>query len=127
MKKILVVEDDTVVRESINEILTSTGYEIIEAKDGEDGIQSAKEHIPALILCDIMMPKKDGYQVLQELQQNVQTRSIPFIFLTARVSYDEFRNGMNAGADDYITKPFRARELIKLVNKQISKYEDNFK
>jgi DNA-binding response OmpR family regulator len=121
MKKILVIEDEASVSINILEILQSGGFEVVIADDGEAGVQLAKQHIPDLIICDIMMPILDGYGVLTALREVPETAMIPFIFLTAKTTRDDFRQGMNLGADDYLTKPFRRSELLKVVTVRLEK------
>lgn len=121
MKKILVIEDEASVGTNIVEILQSGGFEVIFAGDGETGVQLAKQNIPDLIICDIMMPGLDGYGVLTTLREQPDTAMIPFIFLTAKTTREDFRQGMNLGADDYITKPFRRNELLEAVTARLEK------
>ena len=115
MKNILVVEDEENVRENILELLNAEGYLSYGAKDGEEGIILAKEKHPELIICDIMMPKLDGYSVLALLSKEPETARIPFIFLTARTERESMRKGMDLGADDYIMKPFTRKELLQAI------------
>jgi len=121
--KILVIEDTHGLREVIVDILTFEGMQVIEAENGQVGIDKAKEHIPDLILCDIMMPIKDGYQVFDELSQNIDLKDIPFIFLSAKTSAENVREGMVLGADDYITKPFESDLLISSIKNKLEKKE----
>ncbi len=121
-KTILVIEDQEDVRENIAELLDLSNYSVSTAPDGKEGVKSALENIPDLILCDIMMPKMDGYEVLYLLMKNPATASIPFIFLTAKAEKTDFRKGMNMGADDYITKPFEEMELLGAVERRLEKY-----
>lgn len=123
MKKILIIEDTHDVRENIAEILELYGYQALEAKNGKEGVSLAIEHIPDLILCDIMMPELDGFGVLKILDNNKATQDIPFIFLTAMSEQADFRKGMNLGADDYITKPFNDSELLEVVDLRLNKSE----
>jgi two-component system sensor histidine kinase/response regulator len=123
-KKILVIEDTAEVRENIAEILESEGFEVFKAENGEIGISMAEKVQPDLILCDIMMPGKDGYEVLEELRKKVLTSTTPFIFLTAKNTREDLRRGMALGADDYISKPFTIDELISSVNTRLKKAEE---
>src|SRR5688572_18958649 len=115
MKRILVIEDAHSLRRDILEMLTFEGYEVAGAEDGLVGVQRARELLPDLIICDIMMPQMDGYGVLETLREEAATASIPFVFLTARTDRVDIRQGMELGADDYLTKPFTAAELLKTV------------
>jgi EAL domain-containing protein (putative c-di-GMP-specific phosphodiesterase class I)/CheY-like chemotaxis protein len=119
--RILVIEDETSIRGLIAEILASENYEVIEAENGEKGLEAVFVSRPDLVLCDVMMPDIDGYTVLQRLQENPTTRAIPFLFLTARATRAETRRGMNAGADDYITKPFDEDELLEAIETRLKK------
>ncbi len=120
-KKILLIEDDENVRRGIHDLLIEENFEVVSASNGKDGIIRAKHFLPDLIISDIMMPLANGYQVLEELQKEQITASIPFIFLTAKTDQDELRQGMSLGADDYLFKPYRADDLIKAVNIRLSK------
>lgn len=121
MKKILVIEDNLEVRENLAEILELSGYEVATAENGKVGVQIARSDKPDLILCDVMMPELDGFGVLRILDQNPKTADIPFVFLTARAEKDDFRKGMNLGADDYITKPFDDVELLDAIEMRLKK------
>ncbi len=121
MKKILVIEDEKSVLTNIIEILESGGFNAIGAENGEVGVQLATQEIPDLIICDIMMPVLDGYGVLTKLRSQPLTEIIPFIFLTAKADKGDLRQGMNLGADDYISKPFRRKELLEAVNTRLEK------
>src|SRR3990167_7843995 len=100
MKKILLIEDDTIVRENTAEILELAHYEVKTAENGKKGAQAVKEFSPDLIVCDIMMPELDGYGVLHILSKDPATASIPFLFLTAKAEKSDLRKGMELGADD---------------------------
>lgn len=119
--RIQIIEDNDDIRESIVEILELANYEVIAADNGKAGIELATQHVPDLILCDIMMPELDGYGVLYLLGKNPQTASIPFIFLTAKAERTDMRKGMEMGADDYLTKPFDDMELLNAVESRLSK------
>ncbi|MEP6464901.1 MAG: response regulator [Parafilimonas sp.] len=123
MKKILVIEDNTEVRENIAEILELSNYKVVVAKDGKEGVEMALQEIPDLIVCDIMMPVFDGYGVLHLLNKHVETYGIPFIFLTAKAEKTDLRKGMEMGADDYITKPFDGIELLNAIEVRLKKAE----
>lgn len=123
MARILLIEDDDEIRTNVEEILESHGYNVFTAPNGRDGIKLAFELSPNLILCDIMMPLVDGYGVLKAVSENPDTNNIPFIFLTAKVELSDIRTGMNLGADDYIVKPFRAKELLDAVATRLSRID----
>jgi two-component system, sensor histidine kinase and response regulator len=116
MARILVIEDEVDILENVIEALQFEAYEARGAYSGEEGILVAEEYKPDLILCDIFMPPGlNGYEVLMRLKGNANTAFIPFVFLTARTSRADQRQGMNLGADDYLTKPFTPRELLEMV------------
>lgn len=119
--KILVIEDEANVRENLVELLEAEDFEVFSAKNGFEGISFAQEHRPELILCDITMPELDGYDVLTNLRQDPEIAITPFIFLTAKAATDEIRQGMNLGADDYLTKPFSRQELLTAIQSRLSK------
>ena len=121
MKKILIIEDEPSVLENIMELLEGHDYQVFGAENGKIGITKAREHIPDLIICDIMMPELDGYGVLKSLQSDSITSTIPFIFLTAKSELSDLRQGMELGADDYLTKPFLPDELFKTVETRLVK------
>lgn len=121
MKKILVIEDEPSVRANILEILELEDYNGIGAENGLIGVLWALEHIPDLIICDVMMPELDGYGVLSTLRGEPQTATIPFIFLTAKADKTDFRQGMELGADDYLTKPFTNNELLSSIAARLEK------
>lgn len=121
MLKILVIEDDELIRETLLQLLESHSYRVIVAQNGRVGVQMALSEIPDLILCDVQMPEQDGYEVLRTLRQNSLAATIPFIFLTAQGGKADFRQGMELGADDYLTKPFTKAELLGAISSRISK------
>ncbi|RUT01766.1 hypothetical protein DSM106972_063890 [Dulcicalothrix desertica PCC 7102] len=123
MTKVLVIEDELGVRENILELLEAENYEVVEAENGRVGVQKAVSEVPDLILCDLMMPEMDGYSVLTALREEPVTATIPFIFLTAKAGKGNFRQGMDLGADDYITKPFTRAELLSAILSRLSKQE----
>jgi PAS domain S-box-containing protein len=123
MNKILVVEDSKGIRDEICDILRFEGFEVISSEDGEKGLEQAKKELPNLILSDILMPKLNGYQFLEELQKLPATKSIPFIFLSGKAQLLDLRKGMNLGAEDYLVKPFITDELIKVVKGKLKKHQ----
>ena len=123
MKKVLLIEDNKDVRENTAEILTLAQYKVVTAKNGKEGVELALKEKPDLIICDIMMPVLDGHGVLHMLSKNVETSSIPFIFLTAKAERSDFRKGMEMGADDYLTKPFDDVELLNAIESRLKKNE----
>lgn len=121
MLKILVIEDNLHIRQILLKMLEIENFEAIGAEDGQVGVQLARKHKPDLIICDILMPKLDGYGVLTELQQDPKTALIPFIFMSALADRKDFRKGMELGADDYLTKPCRPDELLSAIASRLEK------
>ncbi|QIR40681.1 EAL domain-containing response regulator [Tolypothrix sp. PCC 7910] len=121
MTKILVIEDEELVRENLLDLLDAEDFDTIAAANGKIGINLAFAEIPDLILCDMMMPEVDGYGVLTTLRQDPLTATIPFIFLTAKSAKADFRQGMDMGADDYLTKPFTRAELLSAIVNRLEK------
>ncbi|TXK74212.1 response regulator [Mesonia sp. HuA40] len=121
MKKILLIEDDQALRENTAELLELSGFEVITAKNGKIGLDLAQKSLPQIIVCDIMMPELNGYEVLKALGEQEETKSIPFIFLSAKTDHTEVRTGMNLGADDYLTKPYEEEDLLAAINSRIAK------
>jgi len=113
--RVLIVEDDPLIRANVLELLTEEGYEVISAQDGADGIALAKARVPSLVVCDITLPKLDGYAVLRAIREDPAIASTPFIFLTAKAERADVRTGMSLGADDYLSKPFTSKELLDAV------------
>jgi len=108
---VLVADDDDDIRALVTFRLERAGYEVIEARDGEEALRLAIDLAPALAVLDVMMPKLDGYEVTTRLRQTAATRRMPIILLTARVQESDITRGFDAGADDYIKKPFSPQEL----------------
>lgn len=123
MKKILLIEDNDLVRENTAEILELANFNVVTAKNGKIGVELATSNPPDLIICDIMMPVLDGYGVLHLLSKTPETASIPFIFLTAKTERSDIRKGMDMGADDYVTKPFDDIELLSAVESRLKKHD----
>ncbi|QHV98684.1 response regulator [Spirosoma endbachense] len=123
MKTILVIEDTPEMRENIAEILELAPYHVVQATNGKQGIELARQIRPDLILCDIMMPELDGYGVLHILSKDPTLLATPFLFLTAKAEMADFRFGMNLGADDYLTKPFDDLTLLNAVELRLKKGE----
>jgi CheY-like chemotaxis protein len=121
MKKILLIEDNPNVLLNTSKMLQAEGYMIITATNGREGLELAQKVIPSLIICDIMMPEVDGYGVIMALRNNPATLTIPFIFLSAKSDKTDFRQGMELGSDDYLTKPFTRDELLGAINAQFKK------
>lgn len=123
MKTILLIEDNDDIRNNTAEILELSKYNVIMAENGKEGVEKALEFTPDLIICDIMMPLLDGFGVLHTIHKNESIKNTPFIFLTAKTDRSDLRKGMEMGADDYITKPFNATELLNAVDSRFKKID----
>jgi DNA-binding response OmpR family regulator len=121
-RKVLVIEDETEIRENLEELL-SEKYEVLVSSGGRVGIELAVKELPDVVICDVMMAGVTGYNVLTALRSNPTTAHIPFIFLTAKVSKDDMRLGMELGADDYLTKPFTRKELFNAIAARLKRFE----
>ncbi|NEP33651.1 MULTISPECIES: response regulator [unclassified Moorena] len=121
MSQILVIEDEEDIRSIVVEILRAENFDVIQAENGEIGVELAKKESPDLIICDIKMPKLDGYGVMIQLQEIPSTQTITLIFITAKSTKSDLRMGMELGADDYLTKPFTRDELLGAVTTRIAK------
>jgi CRP-like cAMP-binding protein len=120
-KKVLLIEDDHLLRENTTEILELASYDVTAAENGKVGVARAKEIQPDLIICDIVMPELDGYGVLYLLNKDFKTSAIPFIFLSAKAEKSAMRKGMALGADDYLTKPFEEIDLLNAVEVRLKR------
>ncbi len=115
-KKILLVDDEPSILLSLEFLMEQEGYDVHTATDGDEALQSVREELPDLILLDIMMPKRDGFEVCQMIRANPKWKETKIILLTAKGREVDQEKGLALGADDYITKPFATQELIKKVN-----------
>ena len=118
-KRVLVVEDTEDNRQIIRDLLTSVGYELIEATNGEEGVAMAKAHRPDLILMDIQLPVLDGYEATRRIKANPQLRHIPIIVVTSYALSGDDVKAFEAGCDAYVTKPFVPRELLAKVREYL--------
>jgi CheY-like chemotaxis protein len=118
-KKVLVIEDDESIRFLITSALEYEDYKVLEAANGVEGFLLAKENLPDLIISDIMMPQMDGFETLTKLKNDPETANIPFIFLTSLHNPASIRLSEELGASNYILKPFKAKEVLQVVDKQI--------
>jgi two-component system phosphate regulon response regulator PhoB len=112
MHRILIVEDEQDIADLIGFNLQRAGFEVIKSHDGVDGTETAMRERPDLIVLDLMLPGRDGYGVFRELRRDPRTVGIPVIMLTARAQTEDRIQGLEAGADDYLTKPFSPKELL---------------
>ncbi|MEL6161948.1 MAG: response regulator [Cyanobacteria bacterium J06623_5] len=122
-KKILIIEDETETRNIFLRCLAFENFTAIGAENGTAGIAMANQHRPDLVVCDIMMPDIDGFGVLAKLRSQLSTRAIPFIFLTAKVTMEELRQGMVQGADDYLTKPCTVEQFLNAISARLKRQE----
>ncbi|MBU6349575.1 MAG: response regulator [Chloroflexi bacterium] len=121
MAKVLVIDDEVGLLEEIVEWLHYEGYTVYSASGGAEGVQLARQHLPNLVICDVMMPYFDGYRVLLELRMEETTAWIPVIFLSALAARTDVRRGMNLGAEDYVTKPIARQELLDTIRVRLER------
>jgi DNA-binding response OmpR family regulator len=108
---VLVADDDEDILELVQHRLVRAGYGVVTASDGQGALDRAREHVPSLAVLDVMMPRMDGYEVTRQMREDPATAAIPVILLTARVQEADIARGFDAGADDYVKKPFSPQEL----------------
>jgi len=121
VKKILIIDDEEWLREMIQLALRQRGYEVVEAHNGQEGIEKARKELPDLILCDVNMGKVNGYLTLAALRTEAPTAAIPFILMTGLADNAGMRHGMELGADDYLPKPFTTEVLYAAVEARLKK------
>jgi two-component system sensor histidine kinase/response regulator len=121
MVTVLVVDDDPTILDSVTDLLRISGYRILSATNGVEGLRMMQTNTPDLIIADIMMPEMDGYQFYEAVRENPAWTPIPFIFLTARGERKDIRRGYMLGADQYLTKPFEAEDLLVAVEKRLER------
>jgi DNA-binding NarL/FixJ family response regulator len=124
MKRILVIEDEPEMLRNMLTILKMEGYATLSAENGRRGVEVATRELPDMIICDVMMPELDGYGVLEAMRTDSKTMAIPFMFLTAKAEKQDLRAGMNLGADDYLTKPVDADDLINAIETRFARHEE---
>jgi CheY-like chemotaxis protein len=120
MTKILIIEDDPAIRENLADLLEAEGYDTVEARNGVEGIELAFSLLPDLIVCDVMMPNKNGFEVAEAIRKNPLTKLTRFVFLTAKAEQASIRTGM-VHADDYLIKPFERADLLEVVASQLER------
>ena len=121
-QRIVVVDDEKDIRTVVKMILAKSGFEVIEAGNGLDGLAASLIYSPDLVLCDIDMPKMSGFEMLNLFKENPELVSIPFIFITGKkIETTDMRKGMELGADDYLIKPFSNKELLSAVQTRLNK------
>lgn len=117
MKKILIIEDEKNIILPLRMFLVKRGYDVKIAKDGIEGIKSAQEYMPNIILLDILLPKMNGYLVCEALKEEMDTKNIPVIFMSAKTQEKDIEKAFEVGAQDYIIKPFGHEDIEKIVKK----------
>lgn len=122
MAKVLAVDDDPVIQRLLQVNLEMEGYEVELASDGEEALEKVRSFGPDLVLLDVMMPKKDGWQVCQEIKADPDTQDIPVVFLSARAQDSDVQKGADLGVEAYVTKPFDPIDLVELVAELIEKH-----
>jgi DNA-binding response OmpR family regulator len=118
---VLVIDDDPVIVELLRVNFEIEGFDVVSAGDGREGLERAVSDRPDVVLSDIMMPRVDGLELVSQLRTDPRTRSMPVILLSAKAQNAEVQQGLEAGADDYVTKPFDPLELIDRVNAVLAK------
>lgn len=123
VKKVLVIDDESHLLFGLRALLEHNGYQVSTHSISADGVKAAFDQHPDIIICDIMMPMENGFQVRERLSRYAETCDIPFLFLTARANQTDKLRGLNSGADDYITKPFDPRELLARIEATLRRQE----
>ena len=119
--KILIAEDEPSLRQNLQWMLEMEGYEVLTAVDGRDALAQATLSVPDLVITDVMMPNLDGYGLVKALRENTETATVPIIMLSAKADRGDVRTGMNLGADDYLTKPYRREELLETLQTRLAR------
>lgn len=123
MPTVLVIEDEAPLRANLARILSAEGYQVVVAADGDEGVQRVRETRPDAVICDILMPRLDGFGVLAALRSRPETAAIPFIFLTASADKVDLARGLQSGANEYVTKPFKIADLLAAVRRLLPRDE----
>jgi DNA-binding response OmpR family regulator len=119
--RILVADDDRVTSRFVSSLLEGEGYEVLVAADGEHAVELALEHRPDLIVSDLIMPYRDGFEVLRALRGEARLSRVPILILSMKDREEDIVRGLEEGADDYVVKPFNARELVVRIRKQLQR------
>jgi DNA-binding response OmpR family regulator len=117
---VLVVDDDPVIVRLLEVNFEMEGFEVLSAVDGMDGVERCRANLPDIVVSDVMMPRLDGLELCVALKADATTRHIPVVLLSAKAQVNDIRAGLEAGADDYVTKPFEPLDLIDRVNKLLA-------
>ncbi len=123
-KTILIVDDEEYIVTSLEYVMKSAGFDVVVAYDGEQAIEKVTTTVPDLLILDVMMPKLNGFEVCEKIRANPLWKSIRIIMLTAKGRDSERQRGMSLGADDYMTKPFSTRDILKRVEELLAETED---
>ena len=123
MPTLLVIEDEAPLRANLVRIFSAEGYRVIAAADGDEGVARVRESRPDAVICDILMPRLDGFGVLAALRSRPETAEIPFIFLTASADKVDLARGLQSGANEYVTKPFKIADLLAAVKRLLPPVE----
>ncbi len=122
MAKILIAEDEPDIRELVAFMLRFAGYEVLAASNGEEALQTATREVPDLVLMDVRMPRMTGYDACRMMKANPELRDVPVVFLSAKGQESEIQSGLEAGAEEYLLKPFSPDELTNRVRTILSKF-----
>jgi DNA-binding response OmpR family regulator len=125
MKKVLAVDDQPQIVRLIQVNLQKADFEVITAFDGDEALHKLREHRPDLVILDVIMPKRDGFEVLREIKSNAETRHIPVIMLTVKAQDADIFEGLKEGAELYLPKPFHPTDLVSLVRRVLENQEKN--
>lgn len=124
MSKVVIIDDEVAIRETIAEILESVGFEVALAGSGAEGLELIARSKPEAVLCDVMMPGMTGIDVLKQMRLHPEVGATPFLFISAKNDLEGIRSAMNLGADDYIVKPFKTQELVLAIRAKVSRYRE---
>jgi CheY-like chemotaxis protein len=119
MATILIIEDEAPIRDNLRRFLQLEGYSVVEAENGQKGLDMIRSSLPDLIVCDVMMPELDGFGLLKILRTDPRTAAVPFVFLTASAERESLAHGQDLGADEYVTKPFNLVQLAALIRRRL--------
>jgi len=122
MTKILIAEDEPDIRELVTFMLRFAGYEVVAAANGEDAVLTAARELPDLVLLDVRMPRMTGYEACRLMRANPDLRNVPVVFLSAKGQDTEIRSGMDAGAEEYLLKPFSPMDLTNRVRAILARH-----
>jgi two-component system alkaline phosphatase synthesis response regulator PhoP len=122
MKKILIAEDEKDIRDLVSFTLQFAGYQVVAASDGQEAVELAIKELPSLILMDVRMPRMSGYEACKRIKSEPALKDVPVVFLSAKGQESEIRLALDAGAQEYVVKPFAPAELVERVKALLAKY-----